>query len=230
MNNILSKSNILACLGSIGVIGTTILAVKATPKALKLIEKSEAEKRRKLTKMETIKVAGPVYIPAAITGVSTIACIFGSSVLNKRQQAALMSAYALLDNSYKEYRKKAQDLYESDETIRNEIVKDHLETVQMATDANARLFYDEFSEQYFEVPIETVLKAEYKVNRLVSKGYCVYLNEFYEALGMNTTDYGDYFCWTSDRVEFEHRKFAMEDGLECTIITMLDEPSFDVDY
>ena len=51
-----NASTILTGLGSIGVLTTTITAVKATPKALHLIEEAEKEKGEKLTKWETIKV------------------------------------------------------------------------------------------------------------------------------------------------------------------------------
>ena len=46
-------STILTCTGGIGVIATTMSAVKATPKALQLIEKAEKEKGEKLSKWET---------------------------------------------------------------------------------------------------------------------------------------------------------------------------------
>ena len=117
---------ILSCLGVVGVVATTVMAVKATPKALTIIENAEEEKGEKLSKWEKINVAGPVYIPSVITGVTTVACILGSNVISKRQQATLMSAYALLDNSYKEYRKKTDKLYGEDagKQIRGEIAKD----------------------------------------------------------------------------------------------------------
>ena len=35
---------ILTCVGGIGVVATSVMAVKATPKALKLIEEAEREK------------------------------------------------------------------------------------------------------------------------------------------------------------------------------------------
>ena len=101
-----NSSTILTCIGAVGVVATAVMAVKATPKALELIENAKEEKGEELTKIEVVKVAGPTYIPAIVTGVATVACIFGSNVLNKRSQASLMSAYALLDNSYKEYKKK----------------------------------------------------------------------------------------------------------------------------
>ena len=120
MNNLLSKSKlflkkntstILTCVGATGVIATTVMAVQATPKALTLIKEEETIKGGDLTKLEKVKVAGPTYIPAAVTGVATIACIFGANVLNKRYQASLISAYALLDTSFKDYKRKLKELY-----------------------------------------------------------------------------------------------------------------------
>ena len=117
---------LLTCLGAAGVIATVVLAVKETPKALNLLENSEKEKGEELTRLEKVKIASPVYIPSIITGIATITCIFSSNIISKTQQATLMSAYALLDNTYKEYRKKADELYgeQAGEQIREEIAKD----------------------------------------------------------------------------------------------------------
>ena len=103
-------STILTIGGAAGVIATAVVAVKETPKALYLLEQAKKEKGEDLTKFEKVKVAGPVYIPSIILGASTIACIFGANVLNKRQQAVMTSAYALLDSSYKEYKKKVKEV------------------------------------------------------------------------------------------------------------------------
>lgn len=231
-----NASTILTCIGGAGVVATSVMAVKATPKAMKLIEAKKEEKGEKLTVLETIETAGMTYVPAAITGVATIACIFGANALNKRQQAALMSAYALLDNSYKEYKKKVDELYGegSDREIRDELAKDKYE--ETAVSDGKRLFYDEFSERYFEATTEDVLRAEYNINRDLSEGGGVFLNEFYEHLGLEPVDYGDYLGWSSCEliestwycwIEFDHRKVVMDDGLECTIISMRFEPTFD---
>ena len=123
------SSTILTCIGAMGVIGTAVTAVRATPKAIRLIEQTEYEKGEELTKLEIVKLAGPAYIPSILIGASTITCIFGANALNKRQQAALVSAYALVDNSYKEYRAKVKELFgeEADIKIREAIAKDHCE-------------------------------------------------------------------------------------------------------
>lgn len=233
-----NSSTILTVVGATGVIATSVMAVKATPKALAMIEKAKEEKGEDLTKLETIKVAGPAYIPAAIAGISTIACIFGANILNKRQQAALMSAYALIDNSYKEYKNKVEELYGdgANSQIRSEIAKDKYEENDISKNDGKELFFDAFSSRYFESTMEDVIKAEYDLNRILAADYGVYLNEFYELLGLEAVDYGNYLGWSSCElvetywsswVDFNHEKITMDDGLECTIITMVMEPTFD---
>ena len=101
-----NSSTILTCIGGVGVVATVVTAVKATPKAMALIEEAKEEKGDDLTKVETVITAAPAYITTAVLGVSTLVCIFGANALNRRQQAALTSAYALLDNSYKEFKAK----------------------------------------------------------------------------------------------------------------------------
>ena len=237
-----NSTTILTCVGSAGVIATAVLSAKATPKALQLIENAKEEKGEELTKLETVKAAAPVYIPAALVGASTIACVVGAQVLNKRKQAALMSAYALLDNSYKEYKKKVKELYgeEADKNVKNELAKDKYEKQEIKVSENPgmQLFYDEYSGRYFESTLETVLKAEYHINRLIATDYAAYLNEFYDLLGIDTVDYGDHIGWSigqlSDTywvswVEFEHTKITLDDGLECTIISIFTEPVPDFD-
>lgn len=244
MNNLLkhsrlflrkNASTILTCVGAAGVVATTITAVKATPKAMMLLENAEKEKGEDLTKFEVVRVAGPAYIPAIVTGAATIACIFGANALNKRSQAALMSAYALLDNSYKEYRKKVEDIYgeEGQERIRNEIAKDRYEKIGLVPSEDKQLFYDEFSGQYFESTMEDVLRAESEVNRDIQMQGFASLSEFYEKLGIEEYDDGGALGWSEGGnfarywqswVDFSHMKTLIDDDLECHILTMWSEP------
>ena len=246
MNKLMHRSNlflkrngstILTCVGSVGVVFTSILAVKATPKALRLLEEAKKEKGEELTKTEVLKVAGPAYIPASITGISTIACIFGANILNKRQQAAMVSAYALLDSSYKEYKKKVDELYGegANDRVKDEIVKDKYQEDDFNKDDDKQLFFDEFSGRYFESTIEDVQRAEYRINRdLIMRGY-VYLNEFYEQLDIEPLESGYELGWSEGGnlarywqvwIDFSHRKTLIDDDLECQIVTMQCEPFF----
>lgn len=230
-----NASIILTYIGSTGVIATSVMAVKVTPKALTLLENAKTEKGEELTKIEKIKVVGPAYIPAVLIGASTIACIFGANILNKRQQAALMSAYALLDNSYKDYKKKIKELYGNDveNAVRNEITKNKYNEKPSPVENDMQLFYDEFSQRYFESTTENVIHAEHEVNRMLTIEHIIYLNDFYVLLGIDRVDYGDYLGWSMDKmveiqqdswIDFHHQKVIMEDGLECTIISMYTEP------
>lgn len=248
MNNVLRQSKkfvkrngatILTCVGGVGVVATSVLAVKATPKAMRLLEQAELEKGEKLTKYEIVKVAAPSYIPAIVVGASTITCIFGANVLNKRQQAALASAYALLDTSYKEYKKKLGELHgeDADAKIREELAKDKYkeDDVPEEEDDGKTLFYDQYSERYFRATNETVLRAEYEINKILSEDCYASLNELYELLEIEPVELGDRVGWSaaqmydmhwSSWIHFWHEKVVMDDGLECYILHVTD-PAID---
>lgn len=228
-------ATILTCVGAAGTVGTAVMAAKATPKALVLVENAKEEKGEELTKFETVITAAPAYIPTIITGVTTLACIFGANVLNKRQQAALMSAYALLDNSFKEYKQKIGELYGegAHEKVREEIAKDKYEDTDIQVADDKRLFYDNFSQRYFESTLETVQNAEYWINRDLSMRDYATVNEFYEYLGIAPIDGGDEIGWSSGMnfdyywqswIDFGHQKVMLDETLECIIITMFAEP------
>ena len=232
-----NSSTILTCLGGAGVVVTSVLAVKATPKALKLLETAKEKKGDKLTSFEIIRTVGQIYIPAVLMGASTIACIFGANILSKHNQAALMSAYALLDNSYKEYKKKVIELYgeEADLEIKTSIAKDKYEETDIEVKDDKKLFYDFYSGRYFESTDEIVRKAEYDLNRELSiMGYAS-LNDFYDLLKIKKIDGGDDLGWSDAKnfeyycqswIDFAHEKVVMDDGLECCIIHIQSEPTF----
>lgn len=159
-------STLLTCIGAIGVVATSIMAVKATPKATKLLEVSEEEKGEKLTKMEMVKIAGPAYIPAAVVGVSTIACIFGANILTRHSQASLASAYALLDRSYKEYRNKVNELYgeEADDEVRTKVANDYYDEYEDCDEMDIdeenddmKLFFNYNTLEMFRAPMSKVI-------------------------------------------------------------------------
>ena len=232
---------LLTCLGAAGVVATVVLAVKETPKALNLLENSEKEKGEELTRLEKVKIASSVYIPSIITGMATIACIFGSNIISKNQQATLMSAYVLLDNAYKEYRKKADELYgeQAGEQIREEIAKDKYVSDRISLDDDKELFYDFYSGRYFESTKATILLAQYETNRSLFVNCSVGLNEYYKFIGLEQFPEYDSFGWTCSRmeeayhhpwIEFNHEEIIIDgdseydEGLKCTIIYLPFDP------
>ena len=233
-----NSSTILTCVGAVGTVATTVMAVKATPKALMLLEEAEREKGEDLTNFEIVKVAAPSYIPAALVGVSTLACIFGANALNKRQQAALMSAYAMLDNSYKEYKKKVEEVHGegANAQIREELVKEKYVESDLPADDEQELFYDMYSDRYFHSTKVKVQTAEYYLNRNLAMRDYATVNDFYEYLGLEGIEGGDDIGWSpgamldmywQNWIDFHHQYVELEDGLECYIIVMQQDPIMD---
>lgn len=244
---------ILTCIGAVGVVATAILAAKATPKALKRIEDAQeaknAENGEKLTRMETIGACAVCYAPAAITGIATIGCIFGANALNKRQQAALTTAYAMLSRSYRDYQhsvkkvfgeeghKKVMENLMVEKTNPPEIIYGAATGAEFSLEGlneEKHLFYDMFSDRYFEATPSQVLMAEYHTNRdFAINGGEIPLKVFYDFLGLSTPDdmanlswyVSDYYYW----IDFAHTKAMVDDGLngevECWVIEMPFPPT-----
>lgn len=233
------SSTILTVVGATGVVVTSALSVKATPKALELLEEAKQKKGEDLTVIETIEVAWKPYIPAIISGCSTIACIFGANILNTRNQASLMSAYALLDNAYKEYRNKVNDIYgeESKTNVTQEIIKSKFnDDNDMELDDSKLLFFDYQSMQFFQSTMEEVMHAENEfLETFHERGYAC-LNEYYDMLHIPHADYGYQLGWfdienndpyNCHELEFEYEKVLINDDLECWIISTNIPPALD---
>ena len=158
-------STLLTIFGAIGVVATAVTAVKNAPKAEQLVNKAELDKGESLTFFEKTRAATPAYIPTALIGASTIACIIGSNVLNKQSQAALASAYALLRNSYDTYRRKVNDIYgedADDDVIAQMAADEYNETVVDYSSEQGALFLDYNTMQFFRAHIEDVIQKVQK--------------------------------------------------------------------
>jgi len=73
---------ILTCLGSVGVIATAVTAIRATPKAINLLNDKRLEKGEELTVLESVKTVAPIYIPTAGLAVATIESLNGENTLD----------------------------------------------------------------------------------------------------------------------------------------------------
>ena len=242
-----NSSTILSIVAGVGVIATAILTADAVPKAEERKKKAEEQKGEPLTVVETIVAEAPVYVAPVVVGASTVACILGANVLNRHQQAALTSAYALLDRGYKQYSGKVKELFgeEADIQIRDAIAMEDCSNPgcyapgcgSIDIDSGDTVtFYDEHRKAYFESTMAAVINAEYHLNRNFSlRGY-TNLNEFYEMLGLSKTRDGEVLGWNAwtlaeeyetQWIDFDHRKVVLNDGMECYIISFPYPPSLD---
>jgi hypothetical protein len=227
---------ILTVIGSTGVVITAVLAVKGTPKALKLIEEAKNIKGDELTTGETIQVAWKPYIPAAISCVSTILCIVGANYLNIKKQKNLMSAYMLLDNAFKQYRNRVSDEYgeEIDEEFGRDLVRKQLE--EMEDIYKETLFFEFNSMRFFEANIHKVLQAECKAKLQFEQYEHLTLNDYYAYLGIDGSPYGECMGWSKyqmrteehvDNLEFTYERVIMSNGLVCYNIITNVAPTMD---
>lgn len=250
----MKKSTILTCFSAIGVVGTAILAAKEAPKAAKLCEMEEKKKLHP-TKYDYFKACWKCYIPAAAVGTATIVCIFGTNTLNQRQQATLVSAYGLLNESYKKYKDKVKETYgeEAHQEIMRKIVMDKTSNdapyaqglcsdccLDFSKDEDVHLFYDEYSGEYFESTFSRVLQAEYHLNRNFMLRGVISLNEFYDFLGLDEikkkVKCGDAVGWSNVNgdiywIDFDHTRTVLDDNLVCYTVEMVFNPEPDyADY
>jgi hypothetical protein len=197
---------ILTGIGISGMLTTTILAVRATPKAHLLIAENNGS-RRDLTSLEVIKLCWRFYVPSAITGVASIACLIGASSVNGKRNAALATAYTLSETALREYRDKVvETIGKSKEgSIRDEVAKERIANNPVSqhevlfTDRGNTLCYDSISGRYFRSDIENLRKAENEINRRMRDEIYIPLNEFYDEIGLAHIGVGDDLGWTIDR-------------------------------
>lgn len=242
-------STILTAVGICGGVYAAVKAVKVTPKANCLLAIAEAEKASipcdeyyqnpdmfddrdpsVLTTLEKIKMVAPVYILPVAIGVSSIACLLGASVLSRRQQAALIGAYTLVDAKFKEYRESAKRVYgeDADQRINDDIlVAKFAQQTELPPGKGLTLFYDTMSDRFFYSTSQAVTEAESKLNQQFIKNGFVDLNEFYDILGLPETMEGNILGWSFELgqdygyewIDFAHREEKHEDDTAYAIVT-----------
>lgn len=242
-----SSPTLLSCAAGIGVIATAVLAAKAGPKAISLIGAKECEKGTKMTRLEQFQTTWKTYAPTGIVAVATVGCIFASNYLNRRNQASLMAAYATLDQTFKQYRKSATNVYgpDADLKIRADMAKENylsadgysLYLQEYDDEGPLHTFYEMYTKQYFTSTFGVVLNAQYHINRNLNLRGDVTLNEYLEFLGIEKVAGGDALgwdvtCFVEDYglqpwIEFDNIYTKVEDspdGMECFIISASFDP------
>jgi hypothetical protein len=193
---------ILTGIGIAGMITTTILAVSETPKALRLMEEKKKElETDKLTPAEVVQTTWKCYIPAAVTGVASVACLVGASRVSLKRNAALATAYKLSETALVEYRDKVVETIgeKKEQVVREKVAKEKIEKDPVSkneiyiTEKGNTLFYDPVSGRYFKSDIEIINRVVNELNRQMLTdifGY-ISLNEFYDAIDLKHTSVGD---------------------------------------
>lgn len=228
-----NSSTILMVAGIAGMIGAGVLAVRNTPKAIRLIE--EEKKRQQVTKLPTIdivKVAWHCYLPPVIAAVCSAACIVGSNSVNVRRNAALAAAYAISENNLNDYRKKVVETIgeKKEKEVREALDKEYLERNPIKevvkTGKGSTRFFDPISARYFDSDIEFVRKSINNANQKLLNEGRVSLNDFYEELRLDPSELGDEFIWDVQNglIEIEFGSQLDENQTPCVVIEYMNKP------
>lgn len=160
-----------------------------------------------------------LYGPAVILGVTSIGCILASNNILRKRNVALAAAFTAVDTSFKEYRGRLIERFgkELDRELRFNIKAKEVEETVVDEEGNETVVtktvqvvdpnvaHDIYSIVWCEGNLGWTRSADLnKVflwqqqnqlnDKLKRKGW-VSLNEVYEALGANTTGYGQLAGW-----------------------------------
>lgn len=229
---------ILVGVGIVGMAGTTILAVKATPKAIILIEEKKKElKAESLTTVETIKTTWKCYIPAAVTGVMSTACLIGASSVSARRNAALATAYNITKVALNDYKDAVVETIgeKKEQIVRDTASKKKIErdpvtsTEVVVTERGTTLCYDAVFGRYFRSDIDTIKRAVNELNRNIVSSMYASLNEFYDEIGLPPIEIGDKLGWNMDdgQIEVDFSSQLAADGTPCLVISFNVAPNYE---
>lgn len=233
-----NSPTILTGLAVAGFVTTVIFAVKATPKALEILEQERVMRRdydhdRPISKKDIVKLTWKTYLPTFLMGTTSIGCIIFANHINMRRNAVLSSLYALSETTLKEYQNKVVETIgeNKERKIKDEIKGDIIkknppkDEAIIITGKGDTLCYDVLSGRYFKSDIETIRKVENETNKRLLSNMWVSLNELYSDLGLPEIDLGKDIGWDVDKMlEFHFTSKLTEDGRPCLVIDYMVGP------
>lgn len=236
---------ILVVGGVVGLVASGVMACKATTKLSAILDDSkeqielfdkvaanpemvneeytveDAEKDKKIVKVQTAVKVAKLYAPAVAIGVVSIGAIFASNNIMRKRNVALGAAYATVDRAFKDYRNRVVDRFgeeldkelrynlktkEVKETIEDEngkkkTVKKNIKYMDSPMPSEFAVIYDDGCAGWTKDPEDNkfflIQQQRYANERLKRRGY-LSLNEVYELLGFPSTKAGQVVGWLYD--------------------------------
>jgi len=150
---------ILIAVGVVGVVGSAVLACRATTKISVILEKAKKEtdairnyegdeeytekdrkKDRAIVYIQTGVKLAKLYGPAVILGTLSLGAIIGSNNILRSRNAALAAAYATVDKGFKEYRQRVVERFggEVDRELRHNLSNKKIEVFETDDEGNEK--------------------------------------------------------------------------------------------
>ena len=181
---------------------------------LKHDDYSEDDRKKDLAYLQIRNVVAitKLYAPSVIVGVVSIGALVGSHQILTKRNAALTAAYAALEKGFRDYRKRVIDaigeekeekLYYPREEIEETDEKGKKTKTSVALPGTPSIyarFFDEYNKNWNPNPEYNMafLKAQqnYANDMLLARGH-VFLNEIYDALGLERSKPGAVVGWVT---------------------------------
>lgn len=229
---------ILIAVGILGMIGSTVMAVKATPKAIEVIENNtkldENGNKQEPTNIEKVKLCWKLYLPTAISAGVSIACIVGSNSVNAKRNAALATAYTLSETALRDYTEKVVETIgeKKEQEIKDAVAKDRFEkNIEKSRDViiagpGKMKCYDIFFDRYFESDVNSIKRAVAELNRRMNYENYISANDYFDELGIKECPMGSLLGWNLDRglIDVRFTSVLDENEVPCLAISHNVEP------
>lgn len=208
-----------AFLTGFGIAGfgtAVIFGIKATPKAIELIDKKAydiepcedqrtiTENLSILTTREIIATTWKCYIPTAGMIILSTACIIGAYRISHGRNLALAGACTLAEKTLDKYQEKIAEIVGEDQN--KEILKSAEREAQEETEPlipkshGTYLCRDDLSGQYFRSNENMIFAAVNEFNQRLIGDFYMDVNEWYLYLGVSEVGLGEFAGWNADQL------------------------------
>lgn len=232
---------LLLGIGIGGMISSTVMAVKSTPKALAIIENEKKRQTKainesigaegehisvnNLKKKEIVKLVWKEYVPSAVIGGLSIACILSANSINSKRKATLATMCSLSESAFRDYKNEVINVLgeEKEKEVREKIAEKHVKEHPLKKSSNVMvmgadnvLCFESTSGRYFNSNKNEIEKAVNYINRTIINENYASLNDFFDVIGLDYLPLGEELGWNLDdeMIEIEYDA-VLVDGKPC---------------
>lgn len=209
-------------------IGSTLIAIKNTPKASKVLEDFDTIEDKKL-KRDCIIEVGKIYLPSIILSLTGTIMLIRTINQKDNKILALSSIYKITEESLNKYKdivlkEVGKNTYSKIESkYREDDIKENKEKDKiLVTSKGDILFLDTLSNRSFRSSMNHLDKVINKLNNRINQGEFISQNDLYYELELSSIPTGDSIGWSYDTT-------GIIDIRKDSIITE-DEPCVVIEY
>lgn len=171
------------------------LAIKETPKAIKLKEeKKKKENKEDLSVFESVVTCAPAYGPAVAAEVLALILIFGAHHESIKRQAAILAAYVIADGQAKDYKEAIEKTFGDKKAgqVKDKVAEKVAKETPTPTDASGQPIVingtgelwciDYITGRKFRSTVENVKQAFNELDDMLNYNKFLAINDLYELI------------------------------------------------